>query len=182
MRFVRYHAKSFGIDPNNIGMMGFSAGGHLTASTALGLASELALSDDAIDQQTSRPDFAILGYPWLEATLITESGISEYCRFANFENIPCRSEDYAQYTPLSYVNKSAPPMFIFHTSDDELVPVAGAIDFYKALTQVGVPAEFHGFAHGAHGSGLGGQDANLVSWGELLDGWLRKQGIIQQRH
>ncbi|MFN3838989.1 MAG: alpha/beta hydrolase [Brevundimonas sp.] len=178
VRFVRANAEAFGIDTDRIGMIGFSAGGHLAAMTTR-------LSDpgdpaaaDRIERVSSRPDFLILAYPWLQATAIDARGGSAYCRFAKIARWDCRPQDYVGYTPLPGVADQAPPTFIYHTTDDGLVPVQGSVDLYQALATAGVDVEMHLFAHGPHGSGLGGRDPSLSLWPQALDAWLRAKGYL----
>ena len=80
--------------------------------------------------------------------------------------------------PLAGVSAAAPPTFIYHTTDDELVPVEGSLRFYAALRHNGVPAELHAFEHGRHGSGLGGADPALSRWPDLLQEWMRRRGLL----
>jgi acetyl esterase/lipase len=179
IRFVRAHAAELHIDANRVGMMGFSAGGHLAATTAVDATPGQPGAADPIERVSSRPDFLILGYPWLEATQLGPNGRSPYCDFAGARGAPaCNPRDYARFAPLAQVSEKAPPTFIYHTTDDELVPVAGSVRFYQALVARHVPAELHAFESGRHGSGLGGATPALSRWPELLDGWLRARGLL----
>ena len=182
IRFVRAHAAEFQIDPDRIGMMGFSAGGHLAASTAVDATLGRLDATDPIERFSSRPDFLILAYPWREATKVLPSGASSYCTFAMALRGPaCDPKDYAAFAPTAHVSDRTPPTFIYHTTDDETVPVGGSIRFYEALVAHKVPAEFHAFASGRHGSGLGGYSPALSLWPELLDQWLRALNILASR-
>lgn len=179
MRFVRAHATDFGIDPARLGMMGFSAGGHLAATTAVEAMPGKSDAADPIERASSRPDFLILGYPWLEGTKVGENGRSQYCDFAlRRGGGPCDPKDYAAFAPLRSVTERAPPTFIYHTTDDELVPVGGSLRFYEALVAHKAPAELHAFESGRHGSGLGGASPALSRWPEMLDEWMRGRGLL----
>ncbi|KQZ26400.1 alpha/beta hydrolase [Caulobacter sp. Root1472] len=179
IRFVRSHAHDFDLDPNRIGMMGFSAGGHLAATTAVDATPGQAQAQDPVERAGSRPDFLVLVYPWLEGTKPRPDGTSSYCDFAKLVGPACEPSAYARFAPLAHVSAQAPPTFIFHTTNDELVPVGGSARFYQALVDHGVPAEFHAFAEGRHGAGLGGASAVLQTWPALLDLWLRAKGLIE---
>jgi acetyl esterase/lipase len=85
---------------------------------------------------------------------------------------------FEQYAPERLAAKDTPPAFIYHTTDDELVPVDASVTFYRALHAAGVPAEMHIFATGRHGSGLGLGDAALDAWPGLLETWLRARGLL----
>ena len=175
MRFVRANAAAFGIDPRRIGMIGFSAGGHLGAMTATGADAGDPRAADPVERVSSRPDFLILGYPWLEATAIDRQGHSPYCSFVK---TACDPRRFERFMPVRAVTVETPPTFIFHTDDDPVVDAAGVSQFYDALHAKRVPAELHVFAHGAHGSGLGGSDPALARWPELLEPWLRALGVF----
>jgi acetyl esterase/lipase len=84
----------------------------------------------------------------------------------------------AAYSPDLFVTKDTPPTFLFHTFNDQTVPVEQSLRFYEALVKAGVPAEMHIYANGPHGVGLGGSDAVLDRWPNLLEGWLRAQGLL----
>lgn len=179
IRFVRSNAQAFAIDPSRIGMLGFSAGGHLAATTTVNAMSGNPAAIDPIERVSDRPDFLILAYPWVEGMLLRADGTSQYCEFAlrfGWEN--CESKNYAEYVPTAAVHSGLPPTFIYHTTDDELVPIGSAIRFYQALVENNVPAEFHAFQNGNHGSGLGQASLALGHWPELLDIWLRNQGLL----
>lgn len=177
VRFVRANAKSFRIDPARVGMIGFSAGGHLSAMTATEAATGQADAADPVERVSSRPDFLILGYPWLEATDIRPDGKSWYCIFAKTN---CRPADYVQFSPFRTLRADMPPTFIYHTTNDSLVPVGGSVRFYTALQERKVPVEFHAFQSGPHGTGLGGVDPALGRWPDLLEQWLRALKLLEK--
>jgi acetyl esterase/lipase len=179
MRFVRANAKAFDIDPGRIGMMGFSAGGHLAATTAVDATPGKPEAADAIERAGSRPDFLILAYPWLEGMQLRDDGTSQYCEFLLRSGArECRSQDYVGFRPLDHVTRDMPPTFLYHTTNDELVPVSGTVRFYQALVEHGVPAELHAFESGRHGSGLAGDRPLLSDWPKLMEQWLRGRGLL----
>ncbi len=179
IRLVRSRAKELGLAPNRIGMMGFSAGGHLTAIAGTVFDRGKPDSADPIDRVSSRPDFLVLAYPWLNAMQPSQQGfIHTYCTVLNVgESERCKS--FTQlYSPELHVTAQTPPTFIFHTSDDATVPVDASVTFYRALHSAGVPAEMHIFGHGPHGVGLGGSDPALDLWPVLLEAWLRGRELL----
>ena len=179
VRFVRSHAADFKLDPKWIGMMGFSAGGHLAASTAVDATDGLDAATDPVERVSSRPDFLVLAYPWLEATAIDAQGRSQYCTFARLgAKQPCVPKEFEGFAPIAKVDSRTPPTFIYHTTDDKLVPVQGPLKFYAALVAHKVPAEIHVFEPGDHGSGLGGSNPALSRWPDLLEAWLRLHALI----
>lgn len=177
IRFVRFYANAFGIAPDRIGFMGFSAGGHLAAMTATAFdGNKKPDAPDPIDRVGNRPDFVVLGYPWLNAMEKNEAGVLSYCSALK---IPAdRCNNFEQYSPDLHVSAQTPPTFIYHTTDDELVPVEASMKYYRALRAASVPVEMHLFAHGRHGSGLGLGDPALDLWPVLLENWLRSRGLL----
>lgn len=176
VRYVRANAARFAIKPDRVGMIGFSAGGHLTATTAGTADAGSAGSPDLVERASSKLDFAMLGYPWLEGMVIGADGKSQYCTFQ--QAAPCDPKRHAQYRPIKNITASFPPTFIYHTTADSLVQADGIATFYQALIANKVPAEMHIFANGQHGTGLGGADPALSHWPELLEQWLRGQGLL----
>lgn len=183
IRFVRAYAATFNIDPAWIGMIGFSAGGHLAATTAASATAGRADAGDPIERIGSRPDFLVLGYPWLEGTALDAKGDSQYCDFSRhaFPASACEPRAYQQYAPTRLVTAAMPPTFIYHTTGDKLVPAEGSLRFYEALKARNVPVELHVFQEGEHGTGLGGSDPALTAWPILLENWLRGRGVFGPR-
>jgi acetyl esterase/lipase len=172
---VRARARDYFIAPDRIAIIGFSAGGHLAALSATQFVAGKPDADDPIERVSSRPDYLILGYPWIGAISSDTSHLS-YCKLFNVMD---RCEALrAAYSPDLFVSKDTPPTFWFHTFNDETVPVEQGLRFYEALVKAGVPAEGHIFANGPHGTGLGKTDAALDQWPNLLEIWLRAQGML----
>ncbi|MEJ2147489.1 MAG: alpha/beta hydrolase [Acidobacteriota bacterium] len=175
LRYVRAHSSDWGVDPQRIGVMGFSAGGHLASTAGTHFDSGDSNSSDAIDRQSSRPDFMILIYPVITLT-------DEYTHQGSKHYLLGENPDPALVELLSnekQVTKDTPPTFLIHADDDTTVPPQNSILFYLALKKAGVRAEMHIFRHGGHGFGLAPRDAVLGAWPGLLRNWLLDSGLLR---
>jgi len=175
VQLVRARARDYHFAPDRIGVIGFSAGGHLAALSGTQFVPGSVDAEDPIDRVSSRPDFLVLGYAWIGAISPNTAHLT-YCQLMDVMN-RC-AEFQKAYSPDLFVTKDTPPTFIYHTTDDATVPVEQALSFYNALLKAGVSAEIHIFAHGRHGSGLGEGNAALDPWPGLLESWLREQGLL----
>jgi len=175
IRTVRARAAEWHLAPDRIGFMGFSAGGHLASSASTQFDAGKADAADPIERVSSRPDFAILGYPVI-------SFVEPWTHQGSKTNLLGESPDAALARSLSsetQVTSSTPPTFIYHTTADTVVPVENAVAYFLALRKAGVTAEMHVFRNGAHGSGLAQQDPALAEWPRLLANWLRVSGFAK---
>ncbi len=174
IRYVRANAAGFGVAEDHIGMWGFSAGGHLTATAGTHFDSGKPAATDAVEQKPSRPDFLVLAYP-----VITFQ--EPYLHRGSMKYLLGDSPDPALARSLSaelQVTANTPPTFLFATTDDHTVPVVNSVMFYSALVKAGVPVEMHLFQHGVHGSGLAPANPELSIWPDLLAKWMRQRGYM----
>jgi acetyl esterase/lipase len=160
LRMVRQRAEEWKVSRDRIGIMGFSAGGHLasTAATHWG--------------PGTRPDFAVLGYPVVTFTN------EPYVHKGSRRNLLGDTPDPKLVEDLSnelQVNSNTPPVFLFHTNQDAGVPPENSVLFYLACRKANVPAEMHIYENGPHGVGLGHMDIALSSWPARLADWLRRR-------
>ena len=172
---VRARAMDYHINPNRIVVIGFSAGGHLAALAGTQFVAGDENAGDPIARASSRPDYLVLGYPWIDA-VTTDTSYLSYCKTLNVMD-QCDALK-AKYDPVLFVTKDTPPTFIYQTFADKTVSPAATVAFYQALLKAGVPSEMHVFVNGSHGSGLGKGDAVLDQWPNLLENWLRAQGLL----
>ncbi|MGA2855943.1 MAG: alpha/beta hydrolase [Candidatus Sulfotelmatobacter sp.] len=154
---VRFHAAEWKIDPHKIGVLGFSAGGHLVAAMSTHFIKRLYPAVDAADNESCRPDFAVAIYPghMLENTS------------QKFELNP--------YVP---VTRETPPTFILQAEDDPVDPVPNSLVYYAALKKAGAPVEMHLYAHGGHAFGLRRTKLPVTAWPQLVETWLGTIGMI----
>jgi acetyl esterase/lipase len=175
IRTLRAHAAEWRIDPARIGIMGFSAGGHLAVMASTHFDTGLTSSSDATDHAGSRPDFVVLGYPVISMTeRWTHQGSKNALLGPNPDPELARNLSGEQA-----VTNQTPPTFIFQTNADTTVPAENSVYYYIALRKAGVPAEMHIFEKGPHGVGLANDDPALSEWSKLLTNWLRGRGVIK---
>jgi acetyl esterase/lipase len=175
IRMVRARAKEFGVLPDKIGVMGFSAGGHLASTAETHFDAGNAAAADPIDRVSSRPDFAVLCYAVI-------SFVAEYAHSGSHENLLGKNAKPELLRELSnelQVTAQTPPTFLWSSSTDTTVPPENSAAFYLALHKAGVPAELHIFGEAPHGVGLDFKDPAVGEWGGLLVEWFRGRGIVK---
>lgn len=171
IRIVRSRASEWNVDPRRLGIIGFSAGGHLASSAGTHYDAGNASNSDPIERVSSRPDFMLLMYPVItfRDTVLMHRG--------SRDNLIGKTPDPALVQLLSnetQITRDTPPTFLVHSTDDRTVPVENSIMFYEALKAKGVPAEMHIFEYGGHGFGLAPNDVTLGAWTTLAEGWIRR--------
>jgi acetyl esterase/lipase len=154
---VRSKARDWGIDPQKIGMVGFSAGGHLAGATATNFDRRAYEPIDAVDQVSCRPDFAVMLY-------------SGYLR----------AKDKDELATDLRVSAKTPPILLVHASDDAVSQVDHSVIMYLALKRAGVPTEMHVYASGGHGFGVRKSGYPCSTWTERCTDWLRNQGFLKR--
>lgn len=155
MGLVRLHAAEWHIDPHRIGVLGFSAGGHLAAAMSIHFHARIYPALDAADRQSCRPDFAVALYP---------GHLSRY-------------ENPSELNADLRVTDQAPPTFLLQAEDDPVDNVENSLDYYIALKRAGVPVEMHLYAQGGHGFGLRRTKLPVTAWPQLVETWLRTIGM-----
>lgn len=176
MRLIRAHAAGYGIDPDRLGVWGFSAGGHLASALGThcdGDTVKLA-SPDAADSLSCRPAFEVLSYPVISMELPEAHAGSRM----NLLGPKVSRELEHRYSNQFAVTALTPPTFLFATTHDPVVPVVNSLDFYRALIQFHIPAELHLYDYANHGCGLCGSILPLSTWPTLLRNWLVQRGWI----
>jgi acetyl esterase/lipase len=175
VRFARANAEKYKLDKDKIGIMGFSAGGHLASTVGTHFDDGEADAKDAIDRVSCRPDFMVLVYP-----VIALSGT--YAHEGSRNNLlgkPADEKLVEQFSNHKQVTERTPPTFLMHTGGDRAVPPENSVLFYEALRQAKVPAEMHIYEKGGHGFGLAPNDPVLSSWPSRCEDWLRLRGVIK---
>jgi acetyl esterase/lipase len=158
MGLVRFHAAEWHIDPHKIGVLGFSAGGHLSAAISTHFDQRLYPAVDAADKESCRPDFAVALYPghlWI-------------------------SDEKFELNPDVPVTRRTPPTFLVQAENDNVDNINNSLVYYVALKNAGVPVEMHLYAEGKHAFGLRPTKFPITRWPELAETWLRTIGMISQ--
>jgi acetyl esterase/lipase len=176
MQYIRSNASVFGVDTSNLGVVGFSAGGHLASLLATHIAKGNRMATDPVERMSARPDFVVLAYPVI-------SMMSKFTHKFSRRMLAGKNPDPKLIEYLStelHVSDSTPPTFLFHTHADETVPAENSVLYYMELKRYHIPAELHIFQEGKHGAGLAHTDPVLSEWTELLEKWLIMQGVINK--
>src|SRR5438128_6743057 len=161
---VRFHAEEWHIDPHKIGVLGFSAGGHLVADISTHFEERSYPAVDAADKESCRPDFAVALYPG---------------HLCNWPGHPCSDETFG-LNPHIHVTKQTPPTFLLQAEDDHVDNVNQSLVYYMALKNAGVPVEMHLYAEGGHGFGLRHTKFPITAWPQLMETWLRTSGMTSK--
>lgn len=175
IRLVRTNAKKWKINPEKIGIIGFSAGGHLASSCATHESIGELDSDDPINQQGCRPDFAILCY----AVIGFDKPYTHKGSQRNLIGQDASPELIKFYSNEEQVSKSTCPTFLWHTAADKGVPPENSVQFFLSCQKHGVPAALHIFEKGRHGIGLARDNETAKHWPSLCIGWIKQRGFLE---
>ena len=173
IKYVRHHADQWNIDSQKIGILGFSAGGHVASTAATLFDYSFTEAVDSIDRQSARPDLAILCYPVISFTNHVHQG--------SIDHLLGEQADRQRKQQLSSeynVTAHTPPVFLWHTADDASVPVENSFQFALALRTNNIPFECHIYQTGRHGLGLASESPDVARWTATCEVWLRKQSFI----
>ena len=168
VRVVRSRAGEFGIQPDRVGVLGFSAGGHLASSAATLFDHPDGRAPDGLEAVSSRPDFAVLAYP----VIAFDQPYTHRGSQRNLLGDDAPADLVARLSTERQVTAETPPTFLFHTTEDTGVPPENSVMFYLALRKAGVPAELHVYQKGAHGVGLAPHDPVLSTWPGRMLAWI----------
>ena len=174
IRTVRANAEAWRVDPDRVGILGFSAGGHLASTAGTHFRAGDPEAEDPVERYSSRPDFLTLVYPVISFT-------EPFAHAGSRRTLLGPDPDSALVRRLSsekQVSERTPPTFLMHTSGDTGVPAENSVAFYLALRDAGVPAELHVYEEGSHGFGLAPNDPVLSSWTDRWADWARDRGLL----
>ncbi len=176
LRLIRANAARYGIDAQRVGVMGFSAGGHVAASLGTRYAAQVYPAQDAADALSARPDFELLIYPVIDMD-------SANAHPGSRERLLGSNPDAAQvraYSPQLHVDARTPPSFLLHAQDDTVVPVRNSLLMHEALLRAGVASELHVFPQGGHGFGTAsGTGLTVAAWPQLAQAWIAHVTRVQ---
>jgi len=176
MKLVRAHAAEWNIDPNRIGIMGFSAGGHLAGTVATQFDEGDADASDVVERESSRPDFAVLVYP-------VASMRADVTHMGSRNNLIGKDADRAtedRFSTAQRVTPRTPPLFLVHADDDQAVPITNSLEVLDAAERAGVPCAFMRYEKGGHGFALGSRANGTDSWPPQCIDWLRAGGFLAE--
>ncbi|MBI5834419.1 MAG: alpha/beta hydrolase, partial [Armatimonadetes bacterium] len=173
LRWTRCHGPEFGVQPDKVGILGFSAGGHLASTTATHFDAGRADAEDPVERVSCRPDAVILCYAVVTFVERLHQG-SMLNLLGTEEPLP---ELRAKLSAELCVNADTMPHFLWHTAEDGAVPLANSLRLADALSTHGVPVELHVFPYGQHGLGLAPDWPDVSQWTTLCAGWLGRLGF-----
>jgi acetyl esterase/lipase len=179
MGLVRQHAAEWHLDPHKIGVLGFSAGGHLVAAISNHYAQRLYPAMDAADKLSCRPDFAVAIYPGHLSLSAAEWDARQGTKKLVVPHAP-NADASVTLNPDLHVTKDTPPTFLLQAEDDRVDSVYDSLAYFIALKEAGVPAEFHSYAQGNHAFGLRRTKLPITAWPELVKTWLSTIGMTGQ--
>ncbi len=168
IRLVRHHAEEWGIDPDQVGIMGFSAGGHLASTLSTQYDTQALPTTDTIDSLSARPDFSILVYPVISFRDASAHSGSR----RNLIGEDASQELIDRFSSELNVSSKTPPTFLVHSQDDSIVPVQNSLLYYEALTRNNVPASLHVYPTGGHGFAFGTDRGTVEEWTTVLLSWI----------
>jgi len=171
MRIVRGNAKEWGINPDKIGIMGFSAGGHLASTLSTHYNEKVY---ESMDTTSARPDFSLLIYP----VISMQEGITHLGSRYNLLGESPSSDQTAHFSNELHVNGDTPPAFLVHSMDDGAVPVQNSIIYAMAMQKNKIPCELHIYQSGGHGYGMGRSTNTESTWTEACQKWLDAKGLL----
>ncbi len=174
IRTVRARADAFGVDPKRIGILGFSAGGHLASTAATHFDAGDPDAEDSIDRVSCRPDFAVLCY----AVLALGEPFTHAGSQRNLLGPDAPDDLIRGLSSEKQVSPDTPPTFLWHTDEDKAVPSENSVQFYLACRRHGVPAELHVFHTGHHGLGLAANVPGANAWPNLLEQWMQSLALL----
>jgi acetyl esterase/lipase len=178
MRVIRAGAARWQIDPQRIGVMGFSAGGHVAARLSNGFDAPVYPHRDAIDALSARPDVALLIYPVIDMGTHAHTGSRSRLLGPHPD-----STLQQQFSMQEHVRADTPPTFLVHAQDDTVVSVHNSLVYYQALLRAGVSTEMHLFPQGGHGFGVGiPPGLTVAQWPELALRWIPSRHTEPARH
>lgn len=176
LRTVRAGAAEFGVRADHVGVLGFSAGGHLAACAATLHAHALGKTGAALDTVDARPDFAAMIYPVIAMAGPFAHALSRDSLLGT--GAPTALAEF--WSPQRHVTAAAPPTLLVHAQDDVIVPVENSVEYYLALRRAGVPAELHLYERGGHGLGLVTDVGGQGEWPRRMEDWLRRRGLLEK--
>jgi acetyl esterase/lipase len=179
---VRLHAAEWHIDPHKIGVLGFSAGGHLSSAISNLFAQRLYPAVDAADKESCRPDFAVVLYPGHLSLTAAESDARRGTRkFVLPHSVhPAIAEEDLALNPDLHITSRTPPTFLLQAEDDHVDNVNDSLSYYIALKNAGVPVEMHLYPHGGHAFGLRRTKSPITGWPQLVETWIASIGMIPE--